>query len=457
MLKSFKIEGLFGTTSVDIPLAERGIKILIGENGLGKTTVLSILYYSLVKNFRRLFQYEFDSVELVFSSGDKATVHHHDLGLIAHEPRHPHAAPSIMRFLETFPQEKLNEIHQAIRDSSLTRENFHRHPLLKNYFDVFRRYPPSSTWSALCSIEEGELLLSKKLNKYTDIIDKNLQGISILYFPTYRRIEEELKNLNIDIGEEAIRSSSEKLIQFGMDDVKTRFKSIRDEIQKLSSIGLSRISSEILSQLVKGAPQINEFQLDTMNPDNIKIILARVGPMLSQDDKESIIQTIKNKKLKKEDRFLVYFIQKLIEVYDQQKSLDDKIKSFIEVCNQYLLFSNKKLFYNESEVEFYIESKFFKMKSLMDFLSKLSSGEKQIISLFSKIYLSEQKEQFVILFDEPELSLSVYWQELLLPDIIKSGRIKNLLAATHSPFIYDNELRDCANGLSEYATIKRVE
>lgn len=64
MIDSFKIDSLFGTTSILIPFPSDGIKILIGENGLGKTTVLNILYYALTKNFRRLLQYNFEGIEL---------------------------------------------------------------------------------------------------------------------------------------------------------------------------------------------------------------------------------------------------------------------------------------------------------------------------------------------------------------------------------------------------------
>ena len=46
----------------------------------------------------------------------------------------------------------------------------------------------------------------------------------------------------------------------------------------------------------------------------------------------------------------------------------------------------------------------------------LSSGEKQIVSLFSHLYLSG-KERYFVLIDEPELSLSVPWQRRFLEDI----------------------------------------
>jgi len=69
-------------------------------------------------------------------------------------------------------------------------------------------------------------------------------------------------------------------------------------------------------------------------------------------------------------------------------------------------------------------------------LEDLSSGEKQIVSLFSKLFL-EEKEYF-ILFDEPELSLSVEWQKMLIKDVLKAPSCHMLLCMTHSPFIFDN-------------------
>lgn len=82
-------------------------------------------------------------------------------------------------------------------------------------------------------------------------------------------------------------------------------------------------------------------------------------------------------------------------------------------------------------------------------MSHLSSGEKQIVSLFSHLYLSKHQNFFVII-DEPELSLSVRWQRRFLTDIRDGEFCSGLVAATHSPFIYDNELSDKAHGLGEF-------
>ena len=71
-------------------------------------------------------------------------------------------------------------------------------------------------------------------------------------------------------------------------------------------------------------------------------------------------------------------------------------------------------------------------------LNDLSSGEKQVISLLARLYL--YPEEKIVLIDEPELSLSIDWQKRLLPDLLFSPSCAQLLAITHSPFIFDNEL-----------------
>lgn len=82
-------------------------------------------------------------------------------------------------------------------------------------------------------------------------------------------------------------------------------------------------------------------------------------------------------------------------------------------------------------------------------LKNLSSGEKQIVGLFSKLYLDNTHGLFVFI-DEPELSLSIDWQRRLLPDVIASDNCKGLFAVTHSPFIFDNDLVGIVHGVNEF-------
>lgn len=130
----------------------------------------------------------------------------------------------------------------------------------------------------------------------------------------------------------------------------------------------------------------------------------------------------------------------------EQREKDQALKKFSEICSGY--FINKTMKYNETSINISINSN-DELSNLSEIqLEDLSSGEKQIVSLFSKLILDQEKEYF-ILFDEPELSLSVEWQKKLLKDVLHSSSCHLLLCMTHSPFIYD-ELEEITYDLSDF-------
>lgn len=65
IIKSFTINGLFGTTNLTIPFDDT-VKILLGENGLGKTEVLNILYFVLTKQWEKLDDYKYDLISRLY-------------------------------------------------------------------------------------------------------------------------------------------------------------------------------------------------------------------------------------------------------------------------------------------------------------------------------------------------------------------------------------------------------
>ena len=118
--------------------------------------------------------------------------------------------------------------------------------------------------------------------------------------------------------------------------------------------------------------------------------------------------------------------------------------------------TGKQLIYDDLKYEIYVsldegpEEKAREREKLP--LKTLSSGEKQIVSLFSHMYLSGESAFFVVI-DEPELSLSVPWQQRFLPDIWKTGRCTGLVSVTHSPFIWENEMDRYVKSLAEFVEI----
>ena len=64
---------------------------------------------------------------------------------------------------------------------------------------------------------------------------------------------------------------------------------------------------------------------------------------------------------------------------------------------------------------------------------KLSAGEKQMLSFLCYNAFSTDTAIFI---DEPELSLHVDWEGILLPTLLEQATTNQFFVATHSPFIY---------------------
>ena len=67
-------------------------------------------------------------------------------------------------------------------------------------------------------------------------------------------------------------------------------------------------------------------------------------------------------------------------------------------------------------------------------IDKLSSGEKQLLILLTEALL-QNKESFIFLADEHELSLHIEWQREILPAVRRINPNAQVIVATHSPEI----------------------
>ena len=449
-LKSFAINGLFGFKDVEIPFDKEAV-ILIAENGSGKTTILNTLYYSISCKFDKLRTVEFESVVLEFTSGVSVEINKSDLNPL-YDPDVFEIFSVLRRYL---PSREIEMLQREMRKSSSSESARRR---ILELIDRYEIRIPSEYLNSLMekwSLRvRGEKKIEKKskIDKIRATIQENLNE-SVLYFPTYRRIEEDLKNLGYEddrFEQFSLGEGEGKLIQFGMNDVIDRFDEIKTTIKNSALNLFSKLTGEILTQFVEGI-EITQEMRESIQPDTLNIVLSRVGENnISRSDRNKIEKLVSSGEINSDEQYsqLVYFLSKLVGLYEQQKEKDDSINQFATICNEYL--NKKRIVYDEANVDISIIQT--RNKNPID-IKNLSSGEKQIISLFSRIYL-ESSEDFILLFDEPELSLSIEWQKLLLPDILKSGKCKLLLAVTHSPFIFDNELDLNANDLDTFVVEK---
>ena len=435
IIKSFAINNLYGERDVEISFKDN-IKIIVAENGFGKTTILNALYAILSGDISKLRKIDFESISITFADDEKFIVNSSDLKLSTDKfKKH-----GLYQHLNNIIGE--DETHELLESAlSMSRKQFHRSYIL---IDVSKKIDiaPSRLIRMIEDLTEGadsedfvnngRMTLEKIRNKFP---------YNIVYLPTYRRVEHDFKGLTDD-GETGVIDDNS--INFGMRDVKRRFKEITDEIVSSSVEWFSKVNGQMLSQLVEGIKVDEKIKSSIENPEAIKIVLDRIGDNIEESYKQEIIRLIESKEIFTDHDQLVYFIANLVKVYEQQQNNDKAIQDFSEVCNKYLV--DKKIDYNESKVTINIVRR--KNGRPVD-LETLSSGEKQIISLFARLYL-KREDDLAIFFDEPELSLSLEWQKTLLPDIIKSNKCAFMFTTTHSPFIFENELVSNTVDLSSY-------
>lgn len=436
IIEKFSILGLHSDRDVHLKF-DSPYKILVADNGAGKTTILNALFYCLTGKIDKLSKIEFNKIILKIKGKPEVTINNKDVnaavrGYIDH--------PFFKKLSDKIGINTALELLDIAEDTN-SLSAVRNHPSFLKYMrkassselEVLRMIDYISKKKGVAfelkqeTLFESDFLSKKKLASCDFDLD-------VYYLPTYRRVEEDLVRLGYNAND---FSDNNQLIHFGMTDVDKRFKLITENIKDSAVRWYSRISGRMLDELMNGISFDND-QLDKIKqPKTLRILLDRIGDSISVSRKDEILELVDSEKIYEDKyRALAYFLLNLVDIYDQQREKDSQIKKFVSVANKYLV--GKELEYNESEVTIKVINNRNKKRKEVK-LDKLSSGEKQLISILSKLYLEAEKP-VAIIFDEPELSLSIDWQKSILPDLIASEKCGMLLAATHSPFIFDNNL-----------------
>lgn len=456
-LEYIAIYGLFGRYDIEFPF-DKQVNIFIGENGLGKTTILNCIYFVLSKKFGRLANIRFSSIEVKFKNNSKVYK-------ITPSDIRKYSTSKRGSTIKYYQEEDLLRKH-IIDNSMLYLDKMLNsadldHELEFIIYDYARKYDMSldaARKRIMHYFKEINDFEQKKGNENNVLslikeISNNVKE-RIIYLPTYRRIEDDFSSLNLRNDE---LNQKELLIRFGMSDVQSSIDRILEQIQSLVMKGFREMTGVLLKQYADGKDPIKENfsrnEYIRMDYNTVKIVLDRVGNEIERSDKEKILKLVRSGGIREYNYLYLWnLINKLIDNYELQKAYDDRIKRFAETCNKYL--NDKHFDYNPStlELDIYLDENVKGRKYKLQ-LTELSSGEKQIVSLFSKLYL-ESNEKSIVIIDEPELSLSLQWQKMLLPDIMRTENCRLLLTVTHSPFIFENEFDFDAKDMRSY--IKRT-
>lgn len=284
-----------------------------------------------------------------------------------------------------------------------------------------------STLFDLCSTIIPPLSMKKHLSQKADLIKLSFEEGYVIecvnFMDSYKKLQEKA-NTN--------------------PSYKTMYDEISDDIGERRKTRLDFSIHASFTQFYHGEELIEPEKFRKLV--NIDIINTFDSPLPKEDDESSIFKELREKRpMSHLDKKLCdsmeeysYYIGNLANAIEQKIIEGDMIDSdfikeiysqkhlFGRILNDFLKDSGKTVDLSKPKPEFVLSSG--KHISMYD----LSTGEKQILYILLRILL-QKKNEFIVFLDEPELSLHVDWQEVLIDKILELNPNCQLLIATHSP------------------------
>ena len=448
--------------------------VLVGENGTGKSTILGIVFYVLTRQWDRLVETPFTAVEVTFSGASKIRVALDDLRDL--DKVHPGVWSYLRRRIGSAEAELLRR-ELSTRPSGYWRSVPDRLFQLRVQFGIEQEILLDAL-RALRAEEEGPRRMSP-LATATEQLDEAMTA-QVLFLPTYRRIERDLQHIfpqmrlerDTRVFQRKVRESGGyvELVQFGMKDVKETIDHTMHILEREFRADQSRLTGDYLRDVLRGAHKINSGYVDVLSTsaDSVEAALARLGdtilePNDCQELRALVSQIEETHAIPTGQEVAAHFLAKLVRMYERQQQRERSVQLLTKTCNRYL--SNKALHFDPLHFVLRLELSGLRPPPARDedesnalTLDVLSSGEKQIVSLFTHVLLSKHHPDnppYFVIIDEPELSISVDWQRMLLPDLLDTERCEGLIAVTHSPFIFENQLAEYAHSVAEFLTDER--
>lgn len=447
----FSIHGLHGSSSATLPLDDPAL-VFVGPNGLGKSTIISCLYLFITFQWSRLSSYHFSEIEFTDDSGQS---HHITRAQCSQYSRIPQRSSALL--------ERVERRLSGTPDFELFTSSVNLMPAQLRRLSIAVGVPVAEI-DRLRSMYRVHLREDPDVNSILqlEIAVKSYFDGQILFLPTYRRIEQDFRALfprlidqiqrmgEADFSFDRKTERYHEIIQFGMDDIQQLWSNTSAAIQSFAKTQLSSLMSNYLRDIIRGAAADvdTDFFRDIQDSDIGKVLSRVEENALSLEDQEVLRVTVQSLRdsgpPEAQALYLGYFFQRLSVVVRAIEQQESRVRDLVDTLNGYFS-PSKKVNYDPVSYVVSIQN----MHGQVIDLASLSSGEKQIVSLFSILFLGEAKSHWIII-DEPELSLSVPWQQMFLDDIFKNAKCTRLTAVTHSPFVYENALKPYAKDISRF-------
>ncbi|MDQ8186955.1 AAA family ATPase [Pelagicoccus sp. SDUM812002] len=406
-VKSFRIEKLWGTKNIEIPLQNpTKVSILIGKNGTGKTTVINLLKAILEVDTKALGETPFEK--------------------------------AIVRLIDTENnRQRTITIWVEMREDSVYDSIFYR--ISRGKPKEVRHYSDASRRAFMVrrgQMHEGESevrkLMSGLVNIYSISVYRDMSAE--LYREPYEDRGERRKN-SVDVRLEYLMMQLTRYLLEISDLIAIETEALQKELLKLILFDRTNDSAKRLLDTVK-----SNFDKNAV-AKSLKRIYRELGVRdvdrtIEEHTKkldQIILRFKKDGTLKFEDvsalplhSRAMLLAKKSLESQNCKDKIREPVSTFLDMLNKFM---SPKVFREDPNYGLCVESITGEMR-----VSSLSSGEKQLLILLVESLLQRQK-QCLFIADEPELSLHVEWQEKLIRSIVKINPAAQVVVATHSPEI----------------------
>jgi predicted ATP-dependent endonuclease of OLD family len=109
--------------------------------------------------------------------------------------------------------------------------------------------------------------------------------------------------------------------------------------------------------------------------------------------------------------------------------INERKNLFISLVNECFAETGKTLSNDSTKLVF------LKNNTIGIYPKELSSGEKQLLIILLTVLL-ERGEEYILMLDEPEISMHISWQYKLIDMILRLNPEVQIILTTHSPMIF---------------------
>ena len=431
IIHSAEFENLHGHLSLALAFRP-DVNVLIGINGTGKTSVLNAMTWILspmsmhngIQAAYWLSEFEFDQISLTYSE----SIHNkHRTAKALRSEDYIAISVSDMKGEFRIPALPLSELSYGRRNrfveatEALEKEVRHqRHtPVLKhlNSLQTPLYLPLNRRWT-----EEWDTSTSRR---YLSRSTQALTGTSVTEILTR--------------AERAYRSEQAEVAQLN-DKLRSNMLATLFDVGQNSFIDAVPPVEEVTRQRQAIVYILDSLHLDDVKNlsgvyfDQLKDIAAELGGRKLPEDFHTGPHADAWWKWIREAASLTGRIEKLMQLIEDYRKERERISrgttSFLQSVNDFL--HDKRMVFSP-EADLKVELSDGKQVGGRH----LSSGEMRILTLFAFLHFQPRHadRSFVVLVDEPELSLHVAWQHRYVDSIRDANPNGQLIVATHSPEI----------------------